>query len=77
MATNHVSVAIGQVPTTSLPRYSHYFFPTTLFLVIMTRCYFSLCMHNDHTLLYFHVVLAKKNIGDYTLQVIEDARREI
>ena len=26
MATNHVSVAMGQVATTSFPRYSHYFF---------------------------------------------------
>ena len=34
---------MGQVATTSLPRYSHFFLPTTLCLVIMTRCYFSLC----------------------------------
>ena len=33
MVTNHVSVAMGQVATTSLPRYSHCFFSTTLFLV--------------------------------------------
>ena len=26
IATNHVSVAIGQVATTSLPRYSHFFY---------------------------------------------------
>ena len=25
MATNHVTVAMGQVATTSLPRYSHFF----------------------------------------------------
>ena len=25
MATNHVAVAMGQVATTSLPRYSHFF----------------------------------------------------
>ena len=36
MATNHVTVAMGQVATTSLPRYSHFFFQTTLFLVTMT-----------------------------------------
>ena len=43
MAINHVSVAMGQVATTSIRRFSHYFFPTTFFLVIMTRCYSSLC----------------------------------
>ena len=37
MAGNHVSVAMGQVATTSLPCYSHYFIPTTFFLVIMTK----------------------------------------
>ena len=44
MATNHVSVTMGQVATTSLSRYIQFFFPTTLFLVIITRCYFSLCI---------------------------------
>ena len=31
MATNHVSVAMGQVTTTSLPRYSHYFLSNYIF----------------------------------------------
>ena len=26
MATNHISLVMGQVATISLPRYSHYFF---------------------------------------------------
>ena len=41
-ATNHVAVAMVQVATTSLPRSSHFSFPTTFFLVPMARCYFSL-----------------------------------
>ena len=43
MATNRVPVAMGQVET-SFPRSNYSFFPTKLFLVIMTRFYFSLCM---------------------------------
>ena len=43
IATNHVAIAMGQVATTSLPCSSHFFFPTSFFLVTMARCYFFLC----------------------------------
>ena len=41
IAANHIAVAMPQVET-SFPRFSHSFFPTAFFLVIMARCNFSL-----------------------------------
>ena len=46
MATNHVSVAMGQVATTSLPCYSHYFFPTTLRPGAIFLCVDFTCVKN-------------------------------
>ena len=48
MATNHVSVATGQVATTSLPRYRHYVFsnyiiPSHYGLVLFFSVYQRFC----------------------------------
>ena len=53
MATNHVAVVMAQVETTSFPRSSHSFFPTTFFLVTMARCYF-FCVVVDPCFIYRH-----------------------
>ena len=50
MATNHVTVAMDQVATTSLPRYSHFFISN----YIIPSHYDQMLFFSVHNLLYFY-----------------------